>query len=100
MIDKNTYLSIMNEEIKNLAYIEVNSINMMIDYIEYDLHDYHNKVDEFERDIEILLHNIDKKLPEDVLFSHKYSEKYDICGIAGEKVPDYHCYIKIYEKEL
>ena len=92
-------IKITDDIIKSLAYIEVESIIAIENGVEYDLHDYHKNNDEFERDIEDLLYNLDKELPEEIDFSHRYSEKYSICGISGEKVPDYHCYVKIYENE-
>lgn len=92
-------IKITDDIIKSLAYIEVESIIRIENGIEYDLHDYHKNNDEFERDIEDLLYNLDKTLPEEINFSHRYSEKYSICGIAGEIVPDYHCYVRIYENE-
>lgn len=93
-------IKITDNIIKTLAYIEVEGIMAIENGIEYDLHDYHDNNDEFERDIEELLYHLDKNLPEDIIFSHRYSEKYSIWGIDGEKVPDYHCYVKIYDKEV
>ena len=98
-MDEKKIIKITDDIIKSLAYIEVESIIAIENGIEYDLHDYHKKNEEFERDIENLLYCLDTNLPQDIDFSHKYSDKYSICGIDGEKVPDYHCYVKIYENE-
>lgn len=93
-------MQIVDELLSALAYVEVEGICPVDEGLEYDLHDYHKDNEEFEYDIEMLLYHLDKKLPEEVNFSHRYSEKYSICGIAGEKVPDYHCYVRIYDKEV
>ena len=99
-MDEKHVIKITDDIIKTLAYLEVEGIIAIENGIEYDLHDYHKNNDEFERDIENLLYHLDINLPEGIDFSHRYSEKYSICGIAGEKVPDYHCYVRIYEKEV
>lgn len=96
-MDKKQIINIIDDKLKSLVYIEVEGICALDEGLEYDLHDYHKENEKFEYDIEMLLYYLDKELPEDINFSHRYSEKYSICGIDGEKVPDYHCYLRIYE---
>lgn len=97
----NKILDLVNELTRgtNIEVYDVSEIKIGERYgLRFDLFDYLNKVTDFESDIEGLLVELDETLNKNYLFSHNYSPEMEICDIDGELYPDYHCYLKIYQK--
>lgn len=82
-----------NLEVYSVEEIEVDTKKGL----RFDLFDYLNKYTSFENDVEDILYKLDRQLPDTFVFSHSYSDEYSISGLDGEKYPDYHCYLKIWE---
>ena len=45
-----------------------------------------------------LLDELDKELETKWICSHEYSDETSISDLDGEEYPDYHCYVRIYQK--
>lgn len=67
--------------------------------LRFDFFDYLDKVTDFECDVEDILYELDKQLPEKFVFKHYYSDLYSVSGLDGLEYPDYHCWLKIWEVE-
>lgn len=68
------------------------------DGLEFDLFDCDNKITDFESDVASLLDELDKELETKWICSHEYSDETSISDLDGEEYPDYHCYVRIYQK--
>lgn len=82
-----------NLEVYSIEEIKIGNKNGL----RFDLFDHLDKVSDFESDVEDILYELDKQLPEKFIFKHYYSDLYSVSGIDGEEYPDYHCWLKIWE---